>query len=211
LQEKDKCILIKEVLAKKGPLRFKEIVKETGLSEPTVAKWLKRLEEKGEIARTLLPNKKGVYYILIDRKFKETKAVMGKLIEEVFYAAKNYINTYNISGFQALMFSFGEALFITIIGLANDDQMRKYATYLILDTLEKLLLPADNTEFEKRVVATFDRLYEEVSKLSNEELDEYLRKINEKILKAEEEFLKATENQIKNKDSKNKDSTKMSR
>ncbi len=197
MQESDKSILIKRVLAEKGPLRFKEIVRETGLSEPTVAKWLKRLEEKGEVGKTLLPNKDGIHYILIDRKFKETRAIIGKLIEEAFYAAKGYMNAYNIPGFRALMFSFGEALFMTIIGLANDDRMRKYATDVILDTLERLLLPVDNTTFEKMIIASFNRLYNEVSKLSDEELDEYLRKLNEKILKAEEEWMKATEEQVK--------------
>ncbi|MBR9706214.1 hypothetical protein GOV14_04210 [Candidatus Pacearchaeota archaeon] len=62
--------IIKNTLYDKGSLRFKELVKITGLSEPTISKWLPRLEEEHKIMRTFIKGKKGVFYELTDFSYK---------------------------------------------------------------------------------------------------------------------------------------------
>jgi len=198
IKKLDAKTIIKEKLAT-GPLRFNELKRRTGLSSRTLARHLEEMEKNGEVMRTVLQDKSGVFYVLVDRKFKETKAVIGKLLEEAFYAAKEYMDTFNITGFQALMFAIGEALFMVIISYANNEKMRQYAIALILDFLEHLLLPPTDSKFERLIIEAFNKISTEVAELNDRELDDLLKKLQERILKAEDEWMKKIEERLKEK------------
>jgi len=56
------------------PLRYKELKEKTGLTDPTLSKHLKEMEEKNEIVRTTIKGKRGVYYKLTGRKYDNLKS-----------------------------------------------------------------------------------------------------------------------------------------
>jgi hypothetical protein len=63
------------------PLKFKELGRKTGLSDGTLAKWLPRLEKQYKVIRTVLPDKAGVHFKLIDKDFRTAKLFITGLQE----------------------------------------------------------------------------------------------------------------------------------
>ncbi len=187
---------IKKVLLEKGPLRFKEISRLTGVSEPTVAKWLRRMEKEGKIMRTVLPEKSGVYYVLIDRKFKEDMYTVRDLLKMIFKTSEEYAEKYKIPLTLALAYAAGEAIFMITLGVRDEERRRFILTGILLE-LEKFVLNTIKcSEFIQELEEYFVRLKENLSKVSDEELDKLIKEKESQVEKVIEEWFDHLKNSL---------------
>ena len=187
MQKLDKDVLIKKILAEKGPLRFKDIVKETGLSEPTVAKWLKKLEEKGEIGKTLLPNKEGVYYVLLDPEFKAISILMGELLIRMFERAKELSEKFKVDPGMAISWALGECInYIRLIGY-DDPLFISLGLSYLFDGTKLAMKPSKSIE---EVREQFFQDLKSLKLKKREELDAELDRVSKALADEINKFIK---------------------
>lgn len=201
MNEKTKKHQIKKVLLEKGPLRFKEICRLTGISEPTVAKWLKRLEKEGEIARTILPDKSGVHYKVIDKKFYVAELfvswIVKSMVKELTKLEKDeeFMNVLKKTGknwWELVIWLIGEALFASNIGI-EDEEIRNIVSSTLIDELRGYgELIAEKRGWKEELQKKYRELIANWMKLDIKEIEELIRKFREEARQTLEERLLTT-------------------
>jgi len=201
MNEKTKEYQIKKVLLEKGPLRFKEISRLTGISEPTVAKWLKRLEKEGEVVRTVLPDKSGVYYKLVDKKFYVAELFVSWIVKSMVKKLtelekdEEFINVLKKAGrdwWELVIWLIGEALFASNIGI-EDEEIRNIVSAILVDELKGYgELIAEKGGWKEELQEKHRELIAKWMKLDIKELEELSRKFREEARQTLEERLPTT-------------------
>ena len=158
------------------------------ITRPTLSSHLKKLEDKGEIERTIVPGKQGVHYILVDKKYIENALIAAILWQDALYLAEDFAKNCNVSK------PFGHTLalmtnLLIAFSFFKEDQERAFgiAEYII----DWLFKGARNFKLEegyKSIYEDFKKIMSAIKEKDADELRAIFHKTREEINKLQDEI-----------------------
>ena len=159
--------------------RFKDLREKTGLTDPTLSKWLPRLEREGIVKRVILEGKKGVYYTLSE-KFKETDYYQMKALAlKEFLDLRKFID----DGGDLMFEKIGKTIFIFAF-LAWSDKHKPEKYNIALSSYVRLLsmyLAGKVKPINEIVKQSLDRIRKPIESYTKHDIERLLNTVeNEK-------------------------------
>ena len=199
---------IKSVLMQYGELRFKDLKDLTGLSSPTLSKWLKRLEKNREVMRIVIPEKEGVYYKLIDPQFKKYKLISHWIITNSYKQGLYISRKFNQDPILSILWAYGFILIGTLQTLKkimNEKEFRDAKKIILFSTTNRLL--QDLEKINEDVFLNDEELKKIFLELLNtppEKIDKVVEELNKDLKRYHEKFVESSEKGGKEKEEKKK-------
>jgi|GEM_PF-4644536 DNA-binding HxlR family transcriptional regulator len=162
---------------------YLNIGKKKGLcSEPTFAKYLRKLEQEGKITRRVFSGDYNVYYVLVDKKVLIAEYIAKNIFyEEIYTIFRDKINKMSEI---AKILGFGKIL---LLGMIDDEQIRGYVNY-IYDNLVLNFIRSQDVEGREEIKRELASKIESLEVLEADEIESEIEKMEEEFYKKFEEL-----------------------
>lgn len=180
---------IKLALLEHGELRFGDLEKITGLSPPTLSKWLKKLEKEGKVIRVIIPTKDGVYYKLLDPKTHLFNLLPYWVLKKGLKLGGHLAEKYKIDDVSAFLFAVGFIYTGLLQYLRERGESEEFIFIIFFKIFDKIVTILDkmgekifDDEFKKEINEILESKPEEIEQLKKE-IDSEVREFFQHILK----------------------------